>query len=76
MQLPATIDLQRFEEGQQAFARGLGIRQLLESNKWMTDAQREQLVLGYFDGAFAAIRRIDNQMVSSSPSALVARGPM
>ena len=56
------LDNDRFIEGQNAYARGIGFRAIFEQVEDLDDAdwKSTSLLLGYFDGIVASIRRIDN----------------
>lgn len=59
------LDNDKFIEGQNAFARGVGFRAIFEQVEDLDDAdwKSTSLLLGYFDGIVASIRRIDNLLL-------------
>ena len=59
------LDNDKFIEGQNAFARGVGLRSIIEQIPDPDDPNLKDvsLVFGYLDGVFASIRRIDNLLL-------------
>jgi len=58
------LDNDKFIEGQNAFARGIGLRPIIEQVENLDDdSKSSSLMFGYLDGVFAAIRRIDNLLM-------------
>lgn len=59
------LDNDKFIEGQNAYARGVGLRSIFEQmpEGEPDDVKSISLALGYLDGVFASIRRIDNALM-------------
>jgi hypothetical protein len=58
------LDNDKFIEGQNSFARGVGLRALIEQVENIDDDPKSaSLLFGYLDGVFASIRRIDNLLM-------------
>ena len=64
------LDNDKFIEGQNAFARGTGLRTIIETANTLPDDDDDEedgrafsLIAGYFDGIVASIRRIDNLLL-------------
>ena len=59
------LDNDKFIEGQNAFARGVGLRTIIEQIQDSDDPNLKDvsLVFGYLDGIVASIRRIDNLLL-------------
>lgn len=57
----------QFINGQQSYARGVGLRTIADQANVYEDEGKEteavSLVLGYLDGVVASIRRIDNLLM-------------
>jgi hypothetical protein len=70
--MPATPKLvdSEFVNGQQSYARGVGLRTIVEQVSVLMDSEKDgdeakgmSLLFGYLDGVTASIRRIDNLMM-------------
>ena len=59
------LDNDKFIEGQNAFARGVGLRSIIEQIQDSDDPNLKDvsLVFGYLDGIVASISRIDNLLL-------------
>ena len=61
------LDNDKFIEGQNAYARGTGLRTIIETANTLPDDDEDgrafSLMAGYFDGIVASIRRIDNLLL-------------